>query len=718
MTDLVNVGASANDSTGDTLRVAFAKINARYQDILGTLTGGSVWATGVTYQALPARDWVVQAGEAYVCLISHTAGVFATDLAAGRWASFDALDLRFDLSQGTGATITGFVQPASGAVAITVAQKLSERLSIVDFGGVPNSGLDQTAAAANLFAAANLLKKPWFIPAGQYIINPTTSIKVQTSGVCEGEFLVPKSNINFFFHIERDFAGASVSANSWANLVRGSTQISAANSANKYVLISSPEPYADRIGSSPYLKQEFVRIDAQGSLTEPLNHSYDNSSSITAISYAESSPIEIYGLRVVRDGAGPAGLRGSIVVNRDRVTLTKCQVVNSIPSVPLPFAFEVGYCADVVMQSCYVNGCNFPGLGYGVVATATRNLRINDQTAIDCRHGFSGAYNIGVHIDGGLWHSQIDDHWGDNMIIENAKIRSQPGDSCILFSGRNISVRNCEAYGGRSFFAIREDCPYLGGTVSIKNINVVSPDGGSAYYFFGFTFQDDSGPIAQAFAVKPYMPDHLVVEDINLQVNASFPVIIYLGLLQKAHTNFGLVSLRGNITCNVDFFGVFALKNSSFNQDRDCQIFIDGPIDFKLGSVVNLVALDGSYSRPYSCTINGVVSGSLRYSAYSIGKLVATNSTISNITDDNTSAGWGNSLCYLSNCVMRGGVVGPTIRNHAFYSCNFSGLYTNFPANFSLGNWTSFVALIGCTTTVSQPNMPTNLLTNLASPFN
>lgn len=40
------------------------------------------WTTGVVYEL---RDAVKQAGSSYICVIAHTAGVFATDLAATRW---------------------------------------------------------------------------------------------------------------------------------------------------------------------------------------------------------------------------------------------------------------------------------------------------------------------------------------------------------------------------------------------------------------------------------------------------------------------------------------------------------------------------------------------------------------------------------------------------------------------------------------------------------
>ncbi len=45
----------------------------------------AAWVTGHAYVAGPPASVVTQGGETYVCLVSHTAGTFATDLAAAKW---------------------------------------------------------------------------------------------------------------------------------------------------------------------------------------------------------------------------------------------------------------------------------------------------------------------------------------------------------------------------------------------------------------------------------------------------------------------------------------------------------------------------------------------------------------------------------------------------------------------------------------------------------
>ena len=45
----------------------------------------AAWVTGHAYVAGPPASVVTQGGESYVCLVAHTSGTFATDLAASKW---------------------------------------------------------------------------------------------------------------------------------------------------------------------------------------------------------------------------------------------------------------------------------------------------------------------------------------------------------------------------------------------------------------------------------------------------------------------------------------------------------------------------------------------------------------------------------------------------------------------------------------------------------
>lgn len=50
------------------------------------IAGWAIKGPWVTATAYALKDYVTQAGNGYVCIVAHTAGVFATDLAAAKWA--------------------------------------------------------------------------------------------------------------------------------------------------------------------------------------------------------------------------------------------------------------------------------------------------------------------------------------------------------------------------------------------------------------------------------------------------------------------------------------------------------------------------------------------------------------------------------------------------------------------------------------------------------
>jgi hypothetical protein len=67
--------------------------NATYWQLLASkgdtgavpLNPVAAWVTGNAYTAGPPADYVTSGGSSYMCLVSHTSGTFATDLAAGKW---------------------------------------------------------------------------------------------------------------------------------------------------------------------------------------------------------------------------------------------------------------------------------------------------------------------------------------------------------------------------------------------------------------------------------------------------------------------------------------------------------------------------------------------------------------------------------------------------------------------------------------------------------
>jgi lysophospholipase L1-like esterase len=141
MADIVNVGAAANDNLGDLLRDAFRKVNARFNELLGTIEGGQPWATATAYTATPVRQWVVESGQAYIATVNHTSSaVFADDLAAGKWAESDSAQILIDIAgigPGKGDSIVGSSDGSSGAKWTTLAgyiAYLRDTLGAVEVG--------------------------------------------------------------------------------------------------------------------------------------------------------------------------------------------------------------------------------------------------------------------------------------------------------------------------------------------------------------------------------------------------------------------------------------------------------------------------------------------------------------------------------------------------------------------------------------------------------
>jgi hypothetical protein len=607
-----------------------------------------------------------------------------------------------------------FLQSGSGAVVRTAQSKMRDVVSVRDFGAVGDGVADDTAAIVNFFSHVKSTGQSWYINPGVYLLNHSAPIQIATSGVCDGYFKIPKANTTCWFEIVRDAAGTVMSTTGWDPLIRGKTEVGATNAATKNLFINSTEVVIDRIGyASPYYKQEFIRCDAQGNMTTSLVNTYTSYSNVTVTAHDPSSPITIERLRVLRFGAGPVGLRGSIVVNRDSVIMNQPTVENDNSAIPLAFAIEVGYCADVTLNRPYTEGTQYNGLGYGISATTTIGLTINDATTKDARHGCSGAYNVDWTINGGNWHYGIDDHWGNRMVINDAKIFAPQGGSAIGYAGYDITINDCQQFGGRNFLAIRLDTPALGGVVSIKNTKVQSSDGSSTYYFFGFSSDNGSGPITWPITVKPWLPDLVIIEDAQVNVGPTLISVARLGLLETAHTNWGAVIVRGDIRSNADILPIFAYKNSTFSEDRSATLVVDGPIDCKSGSAMYLTATDTTATRGYNCRIEGLASGSVRYSGYSVNTMRIADCSLANIENDDAAAPWGNTITTVSDSIMVGGIVRSTFRNIAFYNCTFTGTYTNFPFD----GVTNYATLVGNTRTVTQAAMPTDIRDNVVSPF-
>lgn len=137
-------GTVANQSIGP------AQLSA--QLVLG-FNAPSAWVTAHTYNASPAST-VLHGTGLYICLISHTSGVFATDLAAGKWL------LVLDLSTLTFGTASQISVVTDGGL---VTSDVQTSLNALDSGKAATSHThtasqisDSTTAGRNMLTAANV----------------------------------------------------------------------------------------------------------------------------------------------------------------------------------------------------------------------------------------------------------------------------------------------------------------------------------------------------------------------------------------------------------------------------------------------------------------------------------------------------------------------------------------------------------------------------------
>ena len=156
-------------------------------DTIKAFNSRGAWATGVVYGL---KDVAVTGGIAYVAVIPHTAGTFATDLAAGRWVVHQGLTVADAASTdgGKGASQIG-VQDAAGwwptsaknseAILATAGRDLRGRLRDVrTFAGIVANGTtdDSTAFKAACVTARAGGYGIWFADSVFLLIEFATAL--------------------------------------------------------------------------------------------------------------------------------------------------------------------------------------------------------------------------------------------------------------------------------------------------------------------------------------------------------------------------------------------------------------------------------------------------------------------------------------------------------------------------------------------------------------
>lgn len=139
---------------------------------LAAIQGGTARGAWVTSTAYAINDAASVSGLWYRCLIAHTAGTFATDLAAGKWVIW--------ATDGSALQVTA----SGGTASRTMSLRERDRINVRDVGAVGNNVADDSAAFT---AAAAISDKVVRVPPGTYPISTATltatGLHVEGSGL-------------------------------------------------------------------------------------------------------------------------------------------------------------------------------------------------------------------------------------------------------------------------------------------------------------------------------------------------------------------------------------------------------------------------------------------------------------------------------------------------------------------------------------------------------
>jgi hypothetical protein len=162
---------------------SFSSLQTTYSDVNGTIPNTNPIVLDSSGR-IDTEIWLIT-GNAYNLALTDSSNTAITNV--------DNVSSASPLSGSTGATKIGYLNPSTGAVTETVAAKLNQYVSVLDFGADPTGTTDSTTSIQN---AINACSYVWFPPGTYKISSPINLPAGQTClGAGSGQFSANRSTV-------------------------------------------------------------------------------------------------------------------------------------------------------------------------------------------------------------------------------------------------------------------------------------------------------------------------------------------------------------------------------------------------------------------------------------------------------------------------------------------------------------------------------------------
>lgn len=610
-----------------------------------------------------------------------------------------------------------------GSVIVTGGIKLEHNfahdLDVRYFGVKGNGTYDDTSFVLSYFNYANQNNLFWVIPGGFKVVvkNP---FEIKTSGRCDGKFILTKESSDVTITVARKNEGEELDISSWNEdkMTRGSLDVNFTNSGLANLHFKSTEILIERDGVSgdPYLKKEFIRSN-DGKLTTPLVCTYNNKENLTVTKYIVEEAVIIDNLNI--ETAVNLNVDCYLLITRDNVTLNNPKIINAINNVGA-VAMEIEKCADIIINSPFIEGFNKDGVGYGIANYESIGVVVNDGNVIQCRHGYTGRNSVDVNINRGVWEEGIDDHWTDRFTVNETIVKTGKALAAFQFAGNDVTLNSPIVNGSaRMFFGIRLDTPSLGGIVNINNpvftaYNVDGKEKEKDIYLFSFTTPWGKSDLPE-YTGKLTLPESLNI--INPIINTDADIVrgFFLGILNQPYTNLKNLKITDtilNARPETDYTAVLIIKDSVNQKLYDTNIEITGRLTTNAG-VTTCVYLNSINHTTYNRRANIYLSNCFGYerivfSGANLGTLIMDGGDINSFNTDHADASLANCNIQFKNVEWKGGTI-DHLTHALFQNCVFTGNYI-FPSADSV-SWANNVKYSTVT------GLPLNIVNNMKPPF-